>query len=113
MFCPKCGNRLGDDAVFCSECGTRIVNSNQMINTSNLVTTHIKEPPANLGWLTLLCTISIILCWPAAIYGFIQRSKAAKAETTEEANVIVNATIKGILIWNGVAFAIGFFAAFL
>lgn len=25
MYCPNCGKKLADDALFCDECGTKIV----------------------------------------------------------------------------------------
>lgn len=37
MFCPNCGNSIGDQADFCSNCGTKVIKPNQ---TSNITMTE-------------------------------------------------------------------------
>lgn len=32
MYCPNCGKKLADDALFCDECGTKIVRGDSLSN---------------------------------------------------------------------------------
>ena len=48
MYCVKCGCKLDDDAVFCTECGTRVAELKETIQESELVvkkdtTTHVES----------------------------------------------------------------------
>lgn len=110
MYCHHCGHQISDGNLFCPQCGTR-QNSPQQNQTANVQFNQHQQTgyreinhgtPERLGTLTAWCILSIFLCWPAAIYGWVKRSKAKKAATLEEANAIVAATIKGLEIWCGV-----------
>lgn len=38
MYCVKCGCKLDDDAVFCTECGTKVpMNKNEVIQDNAVV----------------------------------------------------------------------------
>ena len=53
MFCPNCGTKLEDGAVFCTSCGVRIAQDtptpvqpeqNSPISGTRLQTTHLRTP---------------------------------------------------------------------
>lgn len=131
MFCAYCGKQLADTTQFCPECGMKVATrdsqtynqSNQMQNQnyqqeknvnqddqqnsgSNYAKTITK--PKNYGILTLVCIASIVLCIPAAAYGFMMRSKVMKCSTQQEADEMTSKTIRAVLIWWAVAFVAGF-----
>lgn len=98
-ICPSCGNWLPDDMFFCDQCGTRWTpteNTHEnktdaagetavqdMIHTSGSGTDENRRPnpspPSSTTGLSVLSAISLVLCWPAAIYGFYCLSKARNA----------------------------------
>ena len=45
MFCPKCGQQLSDDSIFCTNCGTSLNNqaNNQPIQNNNMANTQYQN----------------------------------------------------------------------
>lgn len=41
-YCRQCGNKLSDEANFCSDCGKKIDNSSSTFNTNNSSTNNVK-----------------------------------------------------------------------
>lgn len=49
MYCFKCGNQIPDDSIFCSKCGTKVVNETKPFFDGNIyqVTVEPTNPPQN------------------------------------------------------------------
>lgn len=111
MYCSNCGQEISNGSTICPTCGVIIGNQNQ--GTQQQMSFDVKTTPQKLGLLTGLCIAAIILCWPAAVFGFIRRGQALKAGSVQEANRIVNQSIKVVVIWVIVALVVGFVLGFI
>lgn len=90
MFCPKCGNKLPDDAKFCTKCGTDVstgvMNNSPKVqppkygerNIQNNFNTHSMNNNENKGLSKkkIVCGIFILL----VIIGFVASKTAPKEE---------------------------------
>lgn len=113
MYCHNCGVPLTDDSVFCTQCGTKQKALSAVSQTQSVAQFSSGNTQIQLKTLDLWIAIAVFLCWPAAIYGLIQRGKAKKALTPEEANVIVKATVKGMQIWCAIVLSLLLLGAIL
>lgn len=118
MYCIHCGQQINESNIFCPGCGARLETSP---SADPALQTLYQQPayhtqkmkPDKLGLLTASCVAAIFLCWPAAVYGFVQRHSAMKETSLQEANMTVERAIKGIWIWILVACIIGFVIGFI
>ena len=68
MFCQECGKEVNDKAAVCVHCGVAM--SNQSQTTSNVTDTG-DEWYYSTGWMVFW----ILMFWPIAVYGYLQRKK--------------------------------------
>jgi hypothetical protein len=89
MFCPYCGNKLPDDAEFCSECGKKIsIQNNQGTYTQHGEAKNGKPQPARKAKYTFLC----ILVVAAVAIGLVIFFKYRKPSEAISSHVSKNTT---------------------
>ena len=83
MFCPKCGSRLPDDAVFCGRCGTEIRTKDYYRDEPEMSRTP-KKSRRKKNRLPLVILILLLPVLAAAAFLYWQ-VKSRQAETGTEA----------------------------
>lgn len=88
-ICPKCGNKYGDDAQFCNNCGAQLAFNEPAVH----------ENGGMMAW----SIVTLLLCTIPGIVAIVYTNKANKAllRTEEEA------ALKTAKVWNIVGDVIG------
>lgn len=92
-FCSNCGNNVNEGAVFCAQCGTKILqNSNQGNSQRGEKSSPDyfarERPYADTRGIMIWSIVNCFLCLPVAIYSILKLNKVNKANTQTEAKAI-------------------------
>lgn len=92
-FCSNCGNHVNEGAVFCVQCGTKILQNSNQGNSrqgekSSQDYSARERPYIDTSGVKIWSIINCFLCLPVAIYSMFKLYKVNKANTQAEAKAI-------------------------
>ena len=96
MFCPKCGNKVEENAVFCNNCGNNLQEVNNFLEEDNTVSQSIasENNNKNKSNIKLIVLVIVVIVTISLILLFVFKNNKKKTNVEDKNQKEVKEVVK-------------------